>query len=445
MPAANAQAAASPIATADERHAPANRGSGVRVGLFGLFGAGNFGNDGSLEAMLQLLRRDTPGAELVAICAEPELVAATHRVSTLPLRVVMSGARWQRTLDRVLAGFVTKLVGWQQALAVTRQLDVLLIPGTGILDDFGTGPSGMPYGLFRWCLAARFNGVRIAFVSIGAGPIHNRISRWLMSSAAAMADYRSYREIPSRDFMQSLGFDVARDPLRPDLAFALAPAAPSTPAGERPPKIGLGIMTYRGWSGDSVAGQGQFDRYLDRMADLLVAIVEKGMHARLLIGETTDDLAVRAVLDRIEPRLTSARRQMIDWQAPRTLEDVISAASSTDVVVASRFHNIVAALIAGKSAISLGYASKNVALLEQFGLGAFCHEIEHFETQAVLEQIVRLVDERQVQGPRIAAAVASLRGQIDVQQAWLTEHVIQPRRDRQAGHARTIRPAVPSA
>ncbi len=292
-----------PAPTTDERRGPIGRGSGVRVGLFGLFGAGNFGNDGSLEAMLRLLRRDTPGAELVAICAEPELVAATHRVSTLPFRVVMSGARWQRTLDRVLAGLVTKLVGWQQALAATRKLDVLLIPGTGILDDYGTGPSGMPYGLFRWCVAARLNGARIAFVSIGAGPIHNRVSRWLMSSAAATADYRSYREIPSRDFMQRLGFDVARDPLRPDLAFALPPAAPSTRAEGRPPKIGLGIMTYRGWSGETVAGQGQFDRYLDRMADLLVAIVEKGMHVRLLIGETTDDIAVRAVLDRIEPRL----------------------------------------------------------------------------------------------------------------------------------------------
>lgn len=429
----------------DTSRGAADRGRGVRVGLLGLFGAGNYGNDGSLEAMLQLLRRDTPAAELVAICAEPDLVSAAHRVPARSFRVVMSGARWQRILDRALLGLVTKLVGWQQALAETRKLDVLLVPGTGILDDYGTGPGGMPYGLFRWCVAARLNGVRIAFVSIGAGPIHNRISRRLMTWAAALADYRSYREIPSRDFMQGLGFDVAHDPLRPDLAFALRPATETPTAEGRPPTVGLGVMTYRGWSGDSVAGRAQFDGYLDRMSELLAAIVTKGLRVRLLIGETTDDIAVREILERVERRLTPPECGMIEWHAPATLDDVIAEAAGTDVVVASRFHNIVGALIAGVPAISIGYARKNVALLEQFGLGAYCHEIEQFDTNAVLEQIGRLIDERQVHGPRVAAVAASFRAQLDVQQAWLSTHVIRRRARRASDPERAARPALPSA
>lgn len=433
------------FATAESRENRDN-GRGVRVGLFGLFGAGNFGNDGSLEAMLLLLRRDTTGVELVAICADPEQVSETYDVPARPFRVVMSGKRLPRIIDRAVAGLVSKLVGWYQALAETRKLDVLLIPGTGILDDFGTGPGGMPYGLFRWCVAARLNGVRIAFVSIGAGPIHNRVSRWLMSSSAAMADYRSYREIPSRDFMQRLGFDVTRDPLRPDLAFALQPATP-TPTRRtagRPPTVGLGIMTYRGWSCDTVTGKPQFERYLDRMAELLVSIVAQGMHVRLLTGETTDLIAVRAVLDRVMPRMPPATRHMIEWREAHTLADVITEASLTDVVVASRFHNIVAALIAGRAAISLGYASKNIALLEQFGLGEFCHDIEQFEIEAILEQISRLVDESQLHEPRIAAVVASHRAQLDVQQEWLAEHVIRPRRDRKTDPESAVRPWLPS-
>src|SRR5690606_2129021 len=35
-----------------------------RIGVFGLFGCGNAGNDGSLEAMLLFLRRVRPDAEL---------------------------------------------------------------------------------------------------------------------------------------------------------------------------------------------------------------------------------------------------------------------------------------------------------------------------------------------------------------------------------------------
>ena len=30
----------------------------------------------------------------------------------------------------------------------------MIEPGTGILDDFGEGPYGMPFDLFGWCLVA---------------------------------------------------------------------------------------------------------------------------------------------------------------------------------------------------------------------------------------------------------------------------------------------------
>ncbi|WP_457153835.1 hypothetical protein, partial [Mesorhizobium sp. P5_C1] len=35
----------------------------IRIGLLGQFGVGNFGNDGSLEAMIDTLRRICPEAE----------------------------------------------------------------------------------------------------------------------------------------------------------------------------------------------------------------------------------------------------------------------------------------------------------------------------------------------------------------------------------------------
>lgn len=409
----------------------------LRVGLLGLFGAGNYGNDGSLEAMLRLLRRDLPDASLVAICADPDVVASRHRVATLPYRVVTSDRPFQRRLDRALLGLPTKLLGWSQPLAVTRKLDLMVVPGTGILDDFGTGPGGMPYGLLRWCAAARLNGVRIAFVSIGAGPIHNPVSRWLMSRAVALADYRSYRDTPSRDFLGSLGFDTSREPLRPDLAFSLdpRPTIDIAPQAAGPPTIGLGLMAYRGWSGDAVAGGPTFERYAERMTALLQRMLERGYRVRLLTGETTDALAVDAVLDRIAGRVSPALRQRILWQEPRSLEDVIALALTTDVVVAARFHNIVGALMAGRPAISLGYAAKNVALLEEFGLGAFCHDIETFDLDAVLAQVAELAADRDRHGVAIRAKVEAFRRQLDAQQDWLLESLAGRRREGTPGSA----------
>lgn len=46
----------------------------VRVGVFGLLGSGNLGNDGSLEAVLGYLRAARPEAVVDALCGGPEAV-----------------------------------------------------------------------------------------------------------------------------------------------------------------------------------------------------------------------------------------------------------------------------------------------------------------------------------------------------------------------------------
>jgi len=44
------------------------KGTSPRVGLFGLLGSGNIGNDASTEAVVQYLRTDHPDAVIDAMC-----------------------------------------------------------------------------------------------------------------------------------------------------------------------------------------------------------------------------------------------------------------------------------------------------------------------------------------------------------------------------------------
>lgn len=402
-------------------------GRPLRVGLLGMFGNGNFGNDGSLAGMLLLLRRDRPADRLVVFCTEPDAVAAAYGVEARPLRAVLPAGRIWRTADRALLSLPSKILGWAQAFNATRNLDVLLVPGTGILDDCGTGPQGMPYGLYRWFRSARLNGVNTAFVSIGAGPIHNRISRWLMTGAAAATDYRSYRERPAHEFMTRLGFDTRYDPVYPDLAFALDP--PLTQAHrEGPLVVGLGIMAYRGWSGHEVKGRQQFDRYVERTARLLSALIAQGYKVEILIGEAGDEKGVEAVLTRAASLIADEDMQRVAWQPQTSLEDVVRTASQADVVIASRFHNVVGALIAGTPAISLGYAVKNRAVLETFGLGDYCHEIETFEIEPVLRQVEQIASRRDVLSEAIRRKLGDVRRELDAQQADLILRLMRRRR-----------------
>ena len=45
-----------------------------RVGIFGLFGSGSLGNEGSLEAMLAYLRAEHPGTVLDFMCSGPDAI-----------------------------------------------------------------------------------------------------------------------------------------------------------------------------------------------------------------------------------------------------------------------------------------------------------------------------------------------------------------------------------
>ena len=61
-----------------------------------------------------------------------------------------------------------------------------------------------------------------------------------------------------------------------------------------------------------------------------------------------------------------------------------------DLLVATRFHNVVAGLMMGRPVISLGYAEKNGAVMRDFGLDEFCHDVERFDVDVVLDQVREL-------------------------------------------------------
>jgi polysaccharide pyruvyl transferase WcaK-like protein len=355
------------------------------IALFGLFGCGNLGNDGSLEAMLGFVRRVRPDAELVCICDRPAVVAGAFGLPTAPISRSRHLSGLTRKLDRLLLKLPGKLVDLVNAVRHIRRADVMIVPGTGILDDFGERPYGMPFDLLSWFVAARLVGVRVAMVSIGAGPIGHPLSRWLMVSAARLAHYRSYRDDLSRQFMESVGFDTGGDCVFPDLVFKLPPPADVPRPGPAGPTVGVGVMSYYGWYGFAGGGEAIFRRYVERIAKFVGHLLDSGYRVRLLTGEAGDWTAVRAVLDEVA-KVRPAAAATIAAEPVASLHDLMRQIAQTDIVVATRFHNVVCALKMGKPTISLGYARKNDVLMADMGLGAFCHHVERFDLAELIAQ-----------------------------------------------------------
>jgi hypothetical protein len=82
-----------------------------RIGIFGGYGTGNFGNDASFEALYNFLRAEHPDAEISAICSKPDVVAQRFGVKTVGIAAPRPEGIWRKldTLDAAPAEHVAKL------------------------------------------------------------------------------------------------------------------------------------------------------------------------------------------------------------------------------------------------------------------------------------------------------------------------------------------------
>lgn len=398
---------------------PGNRAIRMKIGLLGQFGAGNSGNDGSLEAMATFLRRARPDAELLCICSKPEVVEAAFGMEAVPVGMPPPRSRLYRAINSLLRDVPRKIHNVLFCFACTRDLDLLLVPGTGILDDFREAAFGWPFVLLRWCIAATASGTRIAFVNIGAGPIENGLSRRFMKAAANLAGYRSYRDEVSRRFMNELGCDVSADTVRPDLAFALPAPPDATAPGRRVTTVAIGVMSYFGWRKDADERGDVHRAYLGKMERFVTWVLSQGHEVRLLTGDAEDGRTAKALLDRLRRALPEDMSARIVAEPCDTLDLLMRQIAQSDIVVATRYHNVVCALKMARPTISLGYARKNQALLADVGLAEYCHHVETFDVNAVIEQFRRITRERQDVSDRIARRVETYRQQLVEQEATL--------------------------
>jgi polysaccharide pyruvyl transferase WcaK-like protein len=96
----------------------------------------------------------------------------------------------------------------------------------------------------------------------------------------------------------------------------------------------------------------------------------------------------------VRARRPELAENAITAAAPTTLSGVQEELAQVDVVVATRFHNIICALKQAKPTISLAYAAKNDVLMASFGLGDFCQSLGSLDVERLIEQF-QLLQKRQ--------------------------------------------------
>jgi len=401
-----------------------------RIGLYGLLGSGNLGNDGSLDAMLGHLRLRYPEAELEALTDAPDGARARWGVRATRMHWNRHEYETAATPQALLRKALGKVVDAARVAAWVRRHDVVLMSGMGAFEaTLPLRPWGTPYTQFLVCVSGRLLGTRVALVGVGADDVRSRAMRVLFVAAARAVTYLSYRDGYSQSAMRRMGLRERADRVFPDLVHALpAPPAVPGPTGV----VGVGVLDFHGGNDDRDRAHEVHTRYVASVTALVHGILDTGREVRMLVGDRADERIVRLVAaDVVARRPADAGRVHSDPVA--SLDDLMQQMVGLDAVVATRFHNVVCALRTARPTISLGYSAKNAVLMADVGLAGYCHPADGFDPGTVLGQLSELLADADRVSERIARRTRGYREALDEQFAQLDAVLFPTRPDWSTG------------
>ncbi len=347
-----------------------------KISLFGNFGTHNLGNECTREAAIHNVRQHLPGVHVDCICSDPDDVSARYGIPAVPIYCRHRntsrspvGGRSANALVRLLRRLFIRLpqefLHWFTAMRMLKGTDVLIMTGTGMLTDFGITPLDLHYEIFKWSLAAKLRRRKLVFLSVGASRLAHPVSRWLVTSAISLADYRSYRDHLSRDCLANLGAKTHADPVYPDLAFSFPRSRLPKPSTDHMTGrvVGLGLMDYYGKASRPETGEHVYREYLETMSEFAAWLLNRKYTIRLLIGDVSYDTRSKHDLKEVLGRRGVAYdpRYLVD-EPVISVEQLLSQLACTDVVVATRFHNVLLSLLLNKPVVSISYDPKVAAI-----------------------------------------------------------------------------------
>lgn len=375
------------------------RPAAARLALYGYLGSGNIGNDASFETVLNWLRTDHPDVAVCCVTIAPEQVRERYGVPALPLTGYVTRPGTGR-----LAAALGKVRGRSgdlpRALRLAGSVDAVVVPGMGVLEEsLGVRPWGLPAWLLLTALACRVRGRRFVLLDVGAEPARNPVTRRLFAATARLARHVSYRDELSADAMRQAGAGEP-DAVAPDLAFAHpSPADPEPEAG----RVVVGVMAYYGTGDDPVRGAAVRRAYVETLTDALVRLLDAGDRLVLLGGDRVDVEVADEVADAVRAARPGVDAARVAVRDVTTFAEVCQEMARAELVIASRYHTLVAAVRLARPTVSLSYAAKSGELMRAVGLGGYDRHIE----QADPEWLWARLRAARAQAPRLSAAAAT--------------------------------------
>lgn len=414
-----------------------------KVGIFGHFGHFNLGDEAIIRAVLYNIRRCLPDAEILAFSDNPEDTQQRHQVPAFPIarhtyaerarRLESTSAKaasdnggawanlraWLKRVPllvplvhaaRALVSLpdiiVEELKFLRRSYRTLRGVDLLLVAGSNqFLDNFG-GPWGYPYDLLKWSTLAKLAGAKLAFVSVGAGPIDHWLSRLILRPVLFLSDYTSYRDEGSRKLMEP-GRETNRSLVYPDLAFSLDPKVHRhqvegrIESAAKPLVVGINPLAMydpRYWC---FPDEMKYRRYVERMAGLCERLIREGHAVFFFTTQPIDDQVGRDIWEIVQKEIGGGMRPEFVLRQSHFVPELMDAFASADIVVVTRFHGTVLALLTERPTLAICYYRKARELMVDMGQAEYAVDLDDFEVDDLWRRFKALEQNRLAEKEKI--------------------------------------------
>jgi polysaccharide pyruvyl transferase WcaK-like protein len=168
-----------------------------------------------------------------------------------------------------------------------------------------------------------------------------------------------------------------------------------------------------------------YERYLESLAVFVGWLLDHDYDVKLLVGDSDADACVidnlRALLrERLAPNVD----ERVTHHAINSIHELLSQLSATDVVVATRFHNVLMSLLLSKPVIAISFHHKCSWLMSDMGLSEYCQDINRINAEALIAKFEALVQHADELARMIAQRIEEARCALDEQYEVLFEKPI---------------------
>jgi polysaccharide pyruvyl transferase WcaK-like protein len=207
----------------------------------------------------------------------------------------------------------------------------------------------------------------------------------------------------------------------PDLAFSLPQAV--IPHREltksRRSVIGVGVMVYAGKYSIAMPKDTTYPAYLKTLVSFVRWLLDHEFDVRLLSGDLPDMRARQEFMVLLREQLSVCYEGHIVDEPICSVESLLSQIVATDMVVATRFHNVLLALLCDKPVISVSFHNKCESLMSAMGLSEYCLDINDLKADRLIEKFCQLEANSDIIKPSMRAKVREFREALDEQYKFI--------------------------